>query len=622
MIDPRETVLIGDKEQARADVLRDILRDEFNREAVIEGNFNSLTAKMHEARQSSSSWRMVLLAYDLPLSANGVDVIRPYDFSFLEGMNMGIMLGCIFSAEEPPDLEHVNNLFFLPIPLWTSTREEHNLIVSTLALAGRLKRARRAPAVRLSPDPILREQIRSLNEKRDLDLGRKDLRYLIRNFNLPIGDTIAVAKLTQGKSGARVFRIRHGLNTHQRGDLVIKLSPRNDLWKLRLEITRHGKAGESLGVQGYQIHVAELKKIDPSGKAGATSDNYIAEYGSWSAVCYDFLGGAKFGPFLDLETALIATPERLQAKTKGAAGFEVNAADARQIANVRELVLKTMLDWLCRTWYENGKYAKRETRRLWQAEDRPAQDFPPMPPYQLASKTKGYILSFLDSQDAEIGGRFFDDWTGQLRQVRRFVDWREGKRGASDFFSRHLPVVLSPAHGDLNASNIMLSLKEARPFLIDFPCYQTLGHALQDIASLEVAIKFVLMDRQGDSPKENLRALDHTHSQMDIWVEMEEYLVSDIRNCPEDGWRQRHCFTNNVALCFGLVGLLREYAERVQAQACGEERIPPFLDEYLPALLYHTLRAISYTSLPLFKRLLAIHSASAILTQLGFDAAD
>ena len=43
---------------------------------------------------------------------------------------------------------------------------------------------------------------------------------------------------------------------------------------------------------------------------------------------------------------------------------------------------------------------------------------------------------------------------------------------------------------------------------------------------------------------------------------------------------------------------------------------PEFRDEYRPALLYHTLRAITYSA-PIFKRLLAVYSASCLLQQAG-----
>ncbi len=417
---------------------------------------------------------MVLLADDLPLLAHSKDVIQRRHFDFLNELDWGIRLGCIYSNEEPPYLDEYSNLFGLPVPPRTPTEEERNRLISILELAGRLKRSRRPPEIRLAADPILREQIRALNDDRDLETGQEHLSYLIRNFNLPFGEKVAVAKLVQGKSGARVFRFRPKMSVPESGDLIIKLNPRNDLWKLELEVERHRDATKSLGVRRYQIHVADLKEIDPSGRRSGTNNNHITEYGNWCAVCYDFLGGKEFGPFLDLETALIAAPEKLQ---------------------------------------------------------------------------------------------------------------------------------------------------ESRPFLIDFPCYQKSGHPLQDLASLEIALKFALMDRQGDSPKESLRAFDHTHSQMDIWQEMEDYLLSDTRNLSQTGWQQRHCFMDNVALCFELVALLRKSAEKVQAQKCGEEKLPQFLDEYLPALLYHRVRAIGYTSLSIFKRLLAIYSTSAILDRLEFELA-
>ena len=176
-------------------------------------------------------------------------------------------------------------------------------------------------------------------------------------------------------------------------------------------------------------------------------------------------------------------------------------------------------------------------------------------------------------------------------------------------------MALLPAHGDLNTGNILLWLDEQHPFLIDFPCYQEAGHTLQDLASLEVAIKFLLLDRQDGSPKEKLRAFDHTHSQMEIWQEMEDHLLS--ASVPDDKqWLQAHCFPDNVTLCFELVRMVRERAVEVQALVPDLDNQPQFVDEYLPALLYYTVRVIGYESLSLFKRLLAVYSISQILTRL------
>src|ERR1035438_4046183 len=77
------------------------------------------------------------------------------------------------------------------------------------------------------------------------------------------------------------------------------------------------------------------------------------------------------------------------------------------------------------------------------------------------------------------------------------------------------------------------------------------------------------------------------------------------RGCPE-----------NVHLSFELVRDLRKQARGVQQQTLSGGGPPEFRDEYRPALLYHTLRAITYSA-PILKRPLAVYSASRLLQQVG-----
>jgi hypothetical protein len=174
---------------------------------------------------------------------------------------------------------------------------------------------------------------------------------------------------------------------------------------------------------------------------------------------------------------------------------------------------------------------------------------------------------------------------------------------------------LSPCHGDLNAHNILIWLNRPNhPFLIDFPFYQAEGHAMQDLARLEVEILLAIMDRQdvpGSPP-----ALDHTYSQLASWCELANALVSTPNPMPPNTvpwisapWRV------NLDACLELVRIVREKAVQIQAQQPSTNP-PTFFDEYLPALLYHTLKAIAYPSLSIFKRLLAVYSASRILEKL------
>jgi hypothetical protein len=183
-----------------------------------------------------------------------------------------------------------------------------------------------------------------------------------------------------------------------------------------------------------------------------------------------------------------------------------------------------------------------------------------------------------------------------------------------------VPVVLTSVHGDLNASNVFLWLREASfPFLIDLPFYQPSGHALQDFARLEVDVKFALMDRQKESPASRLAAYDYSPEQAHLWQELEDYLLDNrTSEADEPDWRSEG-YKDNVKLTYRLVKLIRDSAERVQQQPLPDSADKPvaFMDEYLPALLYHTIRAATYPSLSIFKRLFAIYSAGSILQRLG-----
>jgi hypothetical protein len=179
---------------------------------------------------------------------------------------------------------------------------------------------------------------------------------------------------------------------------------------------------------------------------------------------------------------------------------------------------------------------------------------------------------------------------------------------------RSIHFSLSPAHGDLNANNLLLWLNEAsHPFVIDLPYFQSLGHALQDFARLEVEIKFSLMDRQLDSDPLLLPALDHTDTQISLWNEMEDHLLGKSWADKKTGWRAGG-YTENAELCLQLVQNLRARALSIQTQPMDGSAPVEFLAEYLPALLFHTMRAIGYSSLPVFKRLLAVYSASSVLS--------
>ncbi|NOT60635.1 MAG: hypothetical protein HOP19_10480 [Acidobacteria bacterium] len=167
----------------------------------------------------------------------------------------------------------------------------------------------------------------------------------------------------------------------------------------------------------------------------------------------------------------------------------------------------------------------------------------------------------------------------------------------------------------MNSNNVLLWQKGRHPFFIDFPFFQEQGHALQDLARLEAEVKFALMDRQLESPADKLLAFDHTHSQLKLWMHFEDCLIhTDWR--VQKVLQHEPAYHDNVKHHHELVRFIRQQAEEVQRQPDSAVVRPKFEVEYFPALLFHTLRAISYDSLSLFKRLLAVYSASKLLTRL------
>jgi hypothetical protein len=283
----------------------------------------------------------------------------------------------------------------------------------------------------------------------------------------------------------------------------------------------------------------------------------------------------------------------------------------------RQEALKTVLEWLCRQWY--GNKPRKESKLLWETPDAPPNRYSALPPYRFTGKVKERIIAFLDGFDAQLGERFPlpctpPNWGERVALIRELLSKDNGPTGFSKL-DRPLHVLLSPAHGDLNAANILLWLEQKdHHFLIDFPFYQESGHVVQDFARLEVEMKFMLLDRQADSPASELPAFDYTPAQMCLWLELEERLLNDWKQLKpeEQDWKQQG-HKANVICCLELIQLIRNTAENIYSQA---EAADDFPDEYWAALLYHTLRVLGYPSVSLFKRLVAVYSASSILEKL------
>lgn len=613
-IDYKKTLLLGDRNSERAALLIDVIKNDFCTEAIRVEFLDEVEVKVLEAVQASRTWKVVLLATDLEESATNREPILPRDFSHIAKNNYS-RVGSVYTESEPPDPDAVGHYLpaiYVPPPGVADRRQK---VIDSIVNAriGGLKLWKK-PKIILDPDPVFVEQVGTLSPTGDFDKAKDILAYLIRDFINQDCDAVWVSGLIQGASGSKVFRFRPEVNDSKVNERVLKIAHYHQEWKLIAEVTRHLEAQETLGNE-YKGHVPEIELLNP---ASDPSSQHVSSYEDWRAIAYNFLGGKKFrkrgnrfGKFMDLETALIGSHAELQSKT-GKTPFAKHFATESIGDAGRKHFLKILLDWLCNNWYlESGRLGEKEA--LWDYENGADDRFERFPPYKLAGKSKRHILNFLDGRKARMGQRLFPGWQEQHKTVRDFIAGSKAKLRRSFSLAEQHSVILSPSHGDLNSNNILLWLDEEHPFLIDFPLFQSNGHALQDFARLEVEIKFALMDRQADSNPSDLPAFDYTHSQVPVWQALEEHLLSERWNVGEPKL-PAGSFNRNVRLSHDLVTMVRTKAREVQRQKRAKVTMS-FWEEYRTALLYHTLRAIGYDSLSPFKRLLAVFSAAELLEQ-------
>ncbi len=618
MADFPERILIGDInqsriEKSRIELLSEILTTEFSTEILPAQHFDEINKHV-----ATASWNIILVATDLPYpQQTGIDFTHHFNALYVQVSGRSKVI-CVYGDDGPPDLlgpSSASETIFVPAA--RLGENERRQIIGQFRQW--LNWSPRWPKVLLDNDLLLEEQVRSLTNSRKLNDGKALLAQLVRGFF--IWDKVMVNRLGQGKSGSRVFRIRPDPCVAANSEFVLKLVKEEDKWKIASEIAGHQKAREFLA-KPFRQHITDLlPTISP--QAPPTSDlfEYVASTSgnAWEAICYVSIGNQELGPFIDLESMLIAEANELSKKAssvkKPTPQFTFSPTTIRAD---RQKMLKKVLEWLCSQWYDKAQPGL-EPRQLWETPDAPPTQYSEHPPYRFTGKTKERIIAFLDGFDAQLGERFLllhtsSTWSERVVLIRELLSRDDGKTGF-DKLDCSLNVLLSPAHGDLNAANVLLWLgQQEHPFLIDFPFYQEQGHLPQDFARLEVEMKFMLLDRQADSPADKLPAFDYTPSQMALWLELEEHLLNDWAQLkPDDKDWQQPGHKENVISCLELVQLIRGTAKDIYHDAGVADN---FLDEYWAALLYHTLRVLSYPSISLFKRLMAVYSASSILEKL------
>jgi hypothetical protein len=641
-----QAVLIGDEDPDRAQWLAGFLNE-----------YYGLTGRIVEALEDAlslagrSDWPLIFLTDNLPYMAVEVPTTQA-NFEQLRQKiaatrKYNYAMVCVVTRDSDPDwtAAGIAPPFHIHLSSPPTTSAGVKALVDELRSLGSI-----LPLIRSTEDLAgkvrwdrsnrqLRAQISALSLDGLLKEGEDQLYSLISNsINCQEADRIQIKQLGQGKSGAQVFHliVSHRANKSSKSaddHYILKLSETGDLWKLRAEVKGYQDAHKSTNFSDYERHIPRLQKAHfPRYKKDSTHPEHwhIASSWRWDAIHYDFLGANILSDCMALETALISEPSKLRERAARAGNptYIIASLDQKSVLEFRLKFLEHVLDGLCRIWYLNKELVERKSRTLWQAKDRLEREYASFPAYCFKKRTRQWVQSFLDSNDAEIGKRLSEggmvptpagslSWDVCCSKVLNLVS--ERKENGLGVLKQKQAVILSPVHGDLNASNVFLWLRtEKFPFLIDLPFYQEKGHALQDFARLEVEFKFALMDRQEESPTDQLPAFDQTPAQAALWREMENHLLNHPTDLGARTAWQSAGFLQNVELTYQLVQKVRQKAKEVQQQKIfGGGPAEEFESEYFPALLYHTVLAIGYPSLSIFKRCLAVYSAGSIMNKLG-----
>lgn len=583
-----KSALIGELDSQRFEDVRRLLEGTFDLEVLQAKTFIEI---VEVCKRGTSELKMVLLTDRFPLlDQQWIPLQRCFmEFQAVKMCtSCGALIGYVYDNEA--SIKEFKNLVELTVPFPSSTKTKEKLIERFESFFP----DSRWLTIVLDDDPLLNEQVRMLGADRNLADGQRKLKVFLSRFL--DHQQVTIYRLQSGYSGAHVYRVQAPV---QDGGPQYLIKVSRERWKLQEETERHMTViGGIPGLRQYKAKILEPKNELHKG-------NYIVSHRNWHAICFEYLGGNAFGSSLNLQDTLVDIPKKI---------FLATADGSDGVSQYRSHFLDILLDWLKREWCTNRDHIVRENLRPWSTVNAEEGKYNPFPPYQLTGQTKGWILEFFDGIGTQMGNRLLPDWNAIVDLVKRFI----GGDGnpANSKIEQQISMILSPAHGDLNANNVLFFPGLTDPiFLIDFAMYQKRGHALQDFARLETEIKYALMDRQADSPVKELPGFDITPTQFQLWLELENHLLGNIWWETKD-WRSTG-FGKNLDLSLKLVQSTRSAAKVVQSQNLPGEA-PRFEDEYLYPLLYHTLQAITYRSLSPYKRLLALYSAAQLLWRAGF----
>lgn len=601
-------VVIADHEPQRAEAIERLLLVEYEIQSLRCRSWASLLDELAQALIDGAQSRVVIFASNFPRTpypflGRKLDAL----FAMLSMSGYGHVVVLLEQGQQPVDVEPHT-------PTWLPVEPE-SADDSVLAALGDSSLAQKQldsflarlkekldPLLQLVPppsvtwdttNPILCQQLAWLNPKSWPDGERKVLQRLLAKFRPNCRDA-KIHFLTPGYSGSLVFRVEwtDRAGKTDTGPVLMKISKHDDLWKIRRTFVKWEEINAAVNRSDLMLHAPKpLCPYPPTKDAPPTTDvDFLVESSGFYAEFWQFVSEVA-----DWEKVHWHQDDGMPAAQE----FVVMA-----IALLRDF------------WYKHATWS--EQRPLWTRAGTGDSANTASPPYWLPTWWKAKILASLASLE-RLGIRLCNaTWINDCMTIHTWLSEGPAESGVAALPER---VLLSAIHGDLNKSNILWSLAGKRPLLIDFATYQSQAHTLLDFATLEVQVKYALMDREDGSKH---LALDYADAQLSKWHERLAVLVPEL---PKElrvfePLKSDEVELNGVVQAEALIGLIRSEAHEVfdsTVSRSGQTApVGRFDAEYAAALLFLTLKAIGYdNSLSPFKRLLAVRSAASLIRRLN-----
>jgi hypothetical protein len=211
--------------------------------------------------------------------------------------------------------------------------------------------------------------------------------------------------------------------------------------------------------------------------------------------------------------------------------------------------------------------------------------------YHLDERAKAGILNFIE--DIQSIPNILDKT--EIERIRYFVN-SDGKNEPS-ISDLDLNVVTYLIHGDLNSRNILVTENMSKMVFIDF-ANSSQSHYMKDISKLESDLIFLLMDS---------RYLNHTRwERIDIWQNIFVlYKKDNIFNITTREFQVEDEIKKTMQIIQIFRNVLKSFVNH------PEEK------QYLIALLYYTLKLLSYPDVSIQKKVFAIKYINMILTEIS-----